>query len=154
MRRRAVFPVVVVAAITLGACGGGASGPQADSASSAGGGVAVDRPAGAGGIRLVDATEARALAEAPGVTIIDVRTPEEFATGHLAGAELIDVSAPGFAEAIRAFDPAGRYLVYCRSGNRSQAAVAAMAQAGFTDVAELDGGIRAWQAAGLPVTGG
>ena len=45
-------------------------------------------------------------------------------------------------------------FVYCRSGNRSAQAVAQMVQLGFTDIAELDGGIVAWQAAGQPVVTG
>ncbi len=153
MRRRLVLPAALLTAAALGACGGAASsGPAASGAAPVGDAATADRPAG--GIRLVDVAEARTLAGTPGVTIIDVRTPEEFAAGHLAGAVLVDVSAPGFAEAIGAFDRNGRYLVYCRSGNRTQAAVAAMARAGFTDVAELDGGILSWQAAGLPLTRG
>lgn len=73
------------------------------------------------------------------IVVIDVRTPAEFAQGHLAGAELIDIQAPGFREQVAALDRDGSYLVYCRTGNRSATAVAIMADLGFTDVVDAGG---------------
>lgn len=104
------------------------------------------------GIRLVNVAEAQTMLTDPDVTVIDVRTPEEFATGYLAGAKLVDFNAPDFAERIAEFDRSGRYLVYCRSGNRSGQALKVMSELGFTDVADLDGGILAWNEAGAPIT--
>ena len=75
---------------------------------------------------------------APSV-IIDVRTPEEFAEGHIEGALNIDVSSDSFGESIAALDMSDSYGVYCRSGNRSAQAVARMEAAGFTDVHDLGG---------------
>lgn len=72
-------------------------------------------------------------------TIVDVRTPEEFDAGHLDGAVNIDVQSASFADEIAALDPEGSYVVYCRSGNRSAAAVEQMRAAGFTDVTDLGG---------------
>lgn len=66
--------------------------------------------------------------------IIDVRTPEEFATGHLEGAINIDVNSPDFRAQVMALDPSGEYFVYCRSGNRSGQAINQMYQMGFTDM--------------------
>lgn len=66
--------------------------------------------------------------------IIDVRTPAEFAGGHLDGAVNIDIQSPDFAEKIGQLDRAGSYVVYCRSGNRSGMAMAQMLDMGFTDV--------------------
>ena len=63
--------------------------------------------------------------------IIDVRTPAEFASGHLEGALNIDVHSPDFAAQIMELDPSGEYFVYCRSGNRSGQAIAQMTQMGF-----------------------
>ncbi|WP_240622992.1 rhodanese-like domain-containing protein [Schaalia canis] len=71
------------------------------------------------------------------MTIIDVRTPEEYAEGHLEGAVNIDIQAEDFKEQIAALDPAGNYAVYCRSGNRSGQAVSFMESAGFTSVQNL-----------------
>lgn len=63
--------------------------------------------------------------------IIDVRTPAEFALGHLDGAVNIDVQSPDFAAQIMELDLSGEYFVYCRSGNRSGQAIAQMTQMGF-----------------------
>jgi phage shock protein E len=85
-------------------------------------------------------------------TVIDVRTPEEFADGHVEGALLIDISAPDFAERVAELDPEGEYLVYCRSGNRSAQAVAAMRDTGL-DV-EDGGGLGDMEADGWTFTAG
>jgi len=83
------------------------------------------------------------------VRLIDVRTPKEYAEGHLAGAENIDVKAPDFAE--RTKDITGTVAVYCRGGKRSLTAAKQLAKQGCT-VYNLDGGILAWQKAGKPTT--
>jgi len=72
--------------------------------------------------------------------IIDVRTPAEFATGHLDGAVNIDVQSPDFAAQIMELDPNGDYFVYCRSGNRSGQAIAQMSQMGFDGENLTNGG--------------
>jgi phage shock protein E len=69
--------------------------------------------------------------------ILDVRTPEEFAAGHLDGAVLVDIKDPSFDEKLTALDPSEPYVVYCRSGNRSAQAVERMKAAGFTDLTDL-----------------
>jgi phage shock protein E len=66
--------------------------------------------------------------------IIDVRTPQEFAEGHLVGAINIDVQAPDFRDLVMALDTDGEYFIYCRSGNRSGQAITQMFQMGFTDM--------------------
>jgi phage shock protein E len=72
-------------------------------------------------------------------TIIDVRTPEEYAEGHLEGAVNLDVQSGRFEEELESLDPDAAYVVYCRTGNRSAAAVATMEASGFTDVTDLGG---------------
>lgn len=99
----------------------------------------------------VDAATFASVVASSGVTIIDVRTPEEFAAGHLEGAVNYNVEGPDFPGQIATLDPAGVYAVYCRSGNRSQGAVAAMAGSGITGIYELADGIVSWEAAGLPI---
>jgi rhodanese-related sulfurtransferase len=89
-----------------------------------------------------------------GVVVLDVRTPDEFAAGHLAGAVNVDVESADFGTQISALDKETPYAVYCRSGNRSKVAMSAMTDAGFTEVADLDGGITAWAAAGNAVVTG
>lgn len=84
--------------------------------------------------------------------VIDVRTPAEFAAEHVDGAVNLDVQAPDFAAQVAALDPAGTYLVYCRSGNRSAAAAATMASAGLT--VTDGGGLTDMKDAGYPFVEG
>ena len=102
-------------------------------------------------VQLVDVVKGAALAADPSVIVIDVRTPAEFAEGHIARAEVVDVSAVDFGARIAQFDRSRSYLVYCHSGRRSSQATAMMAELGFANVYNLDGGITAWQSAGAPV---
>ena len=99
----------------------------------------------------VDAGTFAAAVATPGVTVVDVRTPEEFASGHIEGAVNIDVEGPDFATGIAGLDPSKTYAVYCRAGNRSQVAVAQMSQAGIAHIYELQTGINGWTSAGYPV---
>ena len=62
----------------------------------------------------------------PDIVLLDVRTPEEFAQGHLQGAINIDVQAEDFAQDIVQLDPNKTYYIYCRSGARAQVAKDAM----------------------------
>lgn len=82
------------------------------------------------------ATEPVGLAE--GTIIIDVRTPGEFAGGHLEGALNIDVQSPDFAAQVSQLDPTKDYFIYCRSGNRSGQAISQMSNMGFTSM--INGG--------------
>lgn len=84
----------------------------------------------------------------PGTVVLDVRTPAEYAAGHLPGAVNIDVQAADFASRIQALDKKAAYAVYCHSGRRSAAASAQMSDAGFSQVVDLDGGLQAWQQSG------
>lgn len=105
------------------------------------------------GVRLVNAQDAAALhADPPAdLVVLDVRTTEEFAEGHLDGAVMINFYDPSFADEIASLDPTVPYLVYCRSGNRSGQTTDLMRQLNFADVTEIDGGILSWQDAALPL---
>lgn len=83
--------------------------------------------------------------------VLDVRTPAEFAAGHLPNAVNVDVESPDFASRIATLDKEASYAVYCRSGSRSGVAVEQMVDEGFTDVQHLAGGIVDWQSKGGPV---
>lgn len=96
-------------------------------------------------------TEFQELTQEPGVVVLDVRTPAEFAQGHLENAVNVDVESADFGSQIATLDTGATYAVYCRSANRSKVAMDQMKAAGFTNVQDLDGGIVAWQAQGLPV---
>ena len=102
----------------------------------------------------VDAQTFLQRAAEPGVTVIDVRTPEEFAAGHLQGAINMDVEGPGFSTQLEALDRSGTYAVYCHSGRRSSMAATAMAGAAFMSIVNLTGGIADLQAAGGQIVAG
>ena len=88
----------------------------------------------------------------PEVAVLDVRTADEYAAGHLQWASNVDWNADGFMEKVSALYPKETPLaVYCRSGRRSADAAAKLSKAGYT-VSNLLGGIVAWTEAGKPVT--
>ncbi len=86
----------------------------------------------------------------PDFVIIDVRTPEEFAEGHVEKAINIDYYSETFRDELNNLDKNKTYLVYCRSGNRSGNALNIMAELNFKEVYNMSGGIIAWNAEGLP----
>jgi len=84
--------------------------------------------------------------------ILDVRTPEEFAEGHIAGAVNLDVQSRDFEKKLRALDREKSYLVYCRTGNRSRTATVAMEALGFRSIFHMNEGIVKWKQQNLPLT--
>lgn len=85
------------------------------------------------------------------LTVLDVRTPEEFRQGRLRGARNINYFASGFDGEVAALNPERPVLIYCRSGVRSASAVKVLKKAGIKKVYNLLGGILAWEGANLPV---
>lgn len=85
--------------------------------------------------------------------IIDVRTPAEFAGGHLDGAVNIDIQSPDFASRIDELARDGSYVVYCRSGNRSGMAMAQMLDMGFTEVSNAGSVEEASASLGVAIVG-
>jgi len=81
---------------------------------------------------------------------IDVRTPEEYAAGHVKGAKLIPLQE--LEERLAEVPHDKRVYLYCHSGKRSAAAANILVRAGFTNIENIDGGITAWQDAGYPIT--
>jgi len=106
----------------------------------------------AGGNNLQATDFAQKIKELPGATVLDVRTPEEFAKGHLPNAENADWNGGDFNAQITKLDKSKPVFVYCLSGGRSSAAAKQMRENGFTQVYELAGGIMKWRAANLPET--
>lgn len=86
--------------------------------------------------------------------VIDVRTPEEYAEGHLDGATNLDVYDPAFMDKVAKLDPANSYVLYCRSGKRAAHAASMMRKAGFKDVTSAGGMEEASQKLGLDVVAG
>lgn len=82
------------------------------------------------------------------VIVLDVRTPAEFAGGHINRAINIDVEASSFTSEIAKLNKTKTYAVYCHSGRRSGIATAQMAKSGFTHIFNLTNGISDWLATG------
>jgi len=100
----------------------------------------------------VSVEEFKKLVGAGTAKLIDVRTPEEFSAGYIEGAVNSDFQKTAeFGEYLDSLDKSKPYLVYCRTGRRSGEALKLMRDKGFTNVADLGGGIAAWEAAGLAV---
>ncbi|MFC5050603.1 rhodanese-like domain-containing protein [Rubritalea spongiae] len=86
--------------------------------------------------------------------VIDVRSAEEYADGHIKGATLLDVNAGDFEELLSKLDRSKVYLIHCRSGARSARALKLFKKLDFEKVYHLQGGIQAWQKAKKPVVKG
>ncbi|MCA1781167.1 MAG: rhodanese-like domain-containing protein [Dermatophilaceae bacterium] len=148
-RRPLALLATGVLALTLGVSG--CSPASADGVSVTAGPTSSEAPAAGA---TLDAADFAAALKAPATVILDVRTPAEFAEGHLPGAVNLPVESPDFTAQLAGLDPSTGYAVYCRTGNRSQAALDLMAQSGITQTYHLDGGIGAWQQAGGEVVTG
>ncbi|MEM9685618.1 MAG: rhodanese-like domain-containing protein [Bacteroidota bacterium] len=85
------------------------------------------------------------------VILIDVRTPKEFAEGHLSGAENINIYDEDFKDRCAKFDKQETIYVYCRSGSRSAKAQHILQAIGFTNVINLEGGFLSWEVAKKPI---
>jgi phage shock protein E len=88
----------------------------------------------------------------PGFVLLDVRTRKEFDAERIAGSVIVDYNSPSFREEMAKLDRGRTYLVYCRTGNRTNGAARVMRELGFPDVILFPGGITEWKAAGFPTT--
>jgi phage shock protein E len=82
------------------------------------------------------------------VQLIDVRTPAEFASGHLKNAKNINYASDNFPEEMSKLDHTKALYIYCAAGGRSSKAVPVLEQLGFKQIFDLEGGINAWKTAG------
>jgi len=87
----------------------------------------------------------QSIKENSNAVILDVRTKMEFDQGRIENSILIDFTRSDFLPKIQQLDKTKKYLVYCRSGNRSYFAVIEMLKMGFVDVAHLSSGIIGWR---------
>jgi rhodanese-related sulfurtransferase len=111
----------------------------------------VSLAADAGAAADISSQQALALQESgEDLLFVDVRTPEEYASGHVPGAVNIpkDQLPSRLAELETARD---RLVVYCERGPRAAVAAATLLRAGFTGVRHLAGDMAGWRAAGLPI---
>lgn len=100
-------------------------------------------------LREVKAETARKWLELERAVLIDVREPDEYVREHIPQARLVPLS--GFSDEDFPNEHDKIAIVHCRSGSRTQAAAATILQAGFAEVYQLKGGLKAWRKAGYPV---
>jgi len=89
--------------------------------------------------------------ENPNFIIIDIRTPEEYESGHLVDSIIIDYYESTFEKDIDQLDKEKTYLIYCRTGRRTGLAMDIMEDLNFLNVYNMLGGITQWEADGLPI---
>lgn len=125
--------LLAVALVTIAAC---APAPEA---------------APAGGFTTISVSDLKARLDAGDeLLVLDVRTPEEYAQdGHIAGSTLLPLQE--LPQRMGELEKDRAIACFCRSGNRSRTACEQLAQAGFANLVNVDGGIGAWTAAGYPV---
>ena len=83
--------------------------------------------------------------------LVDVRSPEEFNAEHLKNAININWNNPDFEEKIKSLNKDKPIFVYCKAGGRSIKAAARLADLGFIQIYNLDGGIMSWDSENLPI---
>jgi rhodanese-related sulfurtransferase len=86
----------------------------------------------------------------PDFIILDVRTPSEYAGGHIENSVNLDYYEDDFEQTLDTYDKSKTYLIYCRTANRTAAVMTIMQRLEFKEVYNMLGGINAWTAAGFP----
>jgi phage shock protein E len=82
------------------------------------------------------------------IQLVDVRTPEEFASGYIKNAININIRDKAFLESTVLLDKSKPVYVYCKAGSRSKIATKALRDAGFAQVIDVQGGFREWASSG------
>jgi rhodanese-related sulfurtransferase len=146
--QQVVVGLLLIAAAAISGCGGVGAGPGAT--------VAATGPATASAAATtlpltVGVAQAAALKDR-GAFVLDVREPNEWATGHIRGATLIPLGQ--LADRTGEVPRDRTVVVVCHTGNRSAQGRDILRQAGFTNVTSMTGGMAAWIAAGLPIQTG
>lgn len=132
---RKLFAIVIILGLLAAACGGTVTVSQQ---------ITTVTPADAHQTIQADLGNADFV-------LLDIRTPEEYAAGKIAGAENIDFYAPDFRDNLNRLDKNSHYVIYCHTGNRSGQALQIMRELGFTQVEDIGGGIAAWAQQGYPI---
>lgn len=100
--------------------------------------------------RIAPEALAAALEQGDPPLLLDIRSPGEYAAGHIPGAVLVEPrQLRPFAESLE--DRNRPIVLYCETGSRSRAARYALKDLGFTDLTQLDGDMRSWRQLDLPV---
>ena len=102
-------------------------------------------------VQDVDALKFKELIGKGNCLLLDVRTPGEYSSGHIAGSTNINIADPEFPSKIKLLDKSKTLLIYCLSGSRSDAAGQYMSRQGFQKIYTLQRGVMTWNRAGLPL---
>lgn len=95
--------------------------------------------------KVVDVTTFKKKITNKNIQLIDVRTPEEYSEGHIQGAILIDFFSEDFKKTLNKLNKKRPVYVYCKSGGRSGKTSEMLADMGFTEIVDLEGGFLAWK---------
>ena len=146
MQRLTQWMIIALIALTVAACGAPAAAPAPaadDAAPAAAVGAPLELPAD------IDAKTLADIKDRSDVVVLDVREQWEYDEGHIPGVVHIPMNdIPGRISEIPTDQTV---IVSCRSGNRSGQVASFLRNEGFTNIHNLNGGIVAWQSAGLPV---
>jgi rhodanese-related sulfurtransferase len=113
--------------------------------------LAIALPAMAGDITDVDIDTAEQLVKDEKVVVVDIRTPDEFAAGHIKGAKSVDFFSEDFEASLAKLDRSKPVLVHCKSGGRSTKALAIFKKLDFVKVYHMKDGFGAWLEGQKPV---
>lgn len=103
------------------------------------------------GVELLNSDKFEQKLDVENVQLVDVRTPEEFAEGHLPNAINVNVMDDNFDAEMAKLDKEKSVMVYCKSGGRSAKAASKLKVQGFKNISDLDGGITSWKQADKPI---
>lgn len=115
---------------------------------------AEDKPAEKQTVQRIDVDQFDQKRHEKDAVVLDVRTPSEYADGHVPGAVNLDIHDPEFDQKIEHLDKSKTYLVHCAKGVRSATAVKKMSGLGFAGLFDFHGGFSAWENAHKPIEKG
>jgi rhodanese-related sulfurtransferase len=113
--------------------------------------AAEDKPAEKPKVPQISLEEFDQKRQEKDAVVLDVRSPQEFAEGHVPGAVNLNVHDPKFEEKVAALDKSKTYLVHCAKGVRSRTACGKMMALGFSNLFDFHGGFVAWENAHKPI---
>ena len=117
--------------------------------------IAMGTAANASGLKTISPQQAYQMInnekDNANFSIIDIRTPKEFESGHIENASLIDFYSKDFLKDMDKLDKSKIYLIYCRSANRSTKALNLIKDMGFTSLYNMGRGIKGWAQKGYKI---
>jgi phage shock protein E len=144
--------LALISLITLSSCKKTPTQNAADTAAAAAADTAADTHQHIWVVKPVNSTAVmEIITHNPQINILDIRTPAEFAKGHIKGAINVDFKAPDFAKNIAKLNNHRTYILHCRSGNRSKKSLKLLKENNFGTIYHFEGGFNEWQASGQPV---